>query len=79
MHTFEFWTWTTMAICGLVSSKLLSGRTKLVAFPHVSNVLGLLNPVKEICERAHRAGSLVHPENRRTGTTVLSCFFVVQV
>jgi len=24
---------------------LLSGRTKLVAFPHVSNVLGLVNPV----------------------------------
>jgi cysteine desulfurase / selenocysteine lyase len=39
--------------------KLLSERTRLVAFPHVSNVLGLINPVKEICERAHRAGALV--------------------
>jgi cysteine desulfurase / selenocysteine lyase len=38
---------------------LLSERTKLVAFPHVSNVLGLINPVKEICERAHRVGALV--------------------
>jgi len=38
---------------------LLCERTKLVAFPHVSNVLGLINPVKEICERAHRAGALV--------------------
>ena len=38
---------------------LLSGRTKLVVFPHVSNVLGLINPAKEICERAHRAGALV--------------------
>jgi cysteine desulfurase / selenocysteine lyase len=38
---------------------LLSERTKLVVFPHVSNVLGLINPVKEICERAHRAGALV--------------------
>lgn len=38
---------------------LLSERTKLVAFPHVSNVLGLINPVKEICNRAHRAGALV--------------------
>jgi len=28
---------------------LLSKRTKLVAFPHVSNVLGLINPAKEIC------------------------------
>lgn len=39
--------------------KLLSERTKLVAFPHVSNVLGLINPVKEICERAHQAGAFV--------------------
>jgi cysteine desulfurase / selenocysteine lyase len=38
---------------------LLSKRTKLVAFPHVSNVLGLVNPAKEICERAHRVGALV--------------------
>jgi cysteine desulfurase / selenocysteine lyase len=38
---------------------LLSEHTKLVAFPHVSNVLGLINPVKNICERAHRAGALV--------------------
>lgn len=38
---------------------LLSERTKLVAFPHVSNVLGLINPVKEICDHAHRAGALV--------------------
>jgi cysteine desulfurase / selenocysteine lyase len=39
--------------------RLLSERTKLVAFPHVSNVLGLINPAKEICERAHRYGALV--------------------
>jgi cysteine desulfurase/selenocysteine lyase len=38
---------------------LLSERTKLVTFPHVSNVLGLINPAKEICERAHRVGALV--------------------
>jgi SufS family cysteine desulfurase len=38
---------------------LLSERTKLVVFPHVSNVLGLINPVREICERAHRVGALV--------------------
>ena len=38
---------------------LLSKRTKLVTFPHVSNVLGLINPVKEICDRAHRVGALV--------------------
>jgi cysteine desulfurase / selenocysteine lyase len=38
---------------------LLSKRTKMVTFPHVSNVLGAINPAKEICERAHRAGALV--------------------
>lgn len=38
---------------------LLSERTKIVVFPHVSNVLGLINPAREICERAHRVGALV--------------------
>lgn len=38
---------------------LLSKRTKMVTFPHVSNVLGAINPAKEICERAHRAGATV--------------------
>jgi cysteine desulfurase / selenocysteine lyase len=38
---------------------LLSKRTKMVTFPHVSNVLGAINPAKEICERAHRAGAVV--------------------
>lgn len=38
---------------------LLSDRTRLVVFPHVSNVLGLINPAREICERAHRVGALV--------------------
>src|SRR5262249_34149480 len=36
-----------------------SKRTKLVTFPHVSNVLGRINPAKEICEMAHRAGATV--------------------
>ena len=38
---------------------LLSKRTKIVTFPHVSNVLGAINPAKEICERARRAGAVV--------------------
>ncbi|HLW99520.1 MAG TPA: SufS family cysteine desulfurase [Candidatus Acidoferrales bacterium] len=37
---------------------LLSRRTKLVAFTHVSNVTGLIFPVREICELAHGAGAL---------------------
>lgn len=38
---------------------LLSERTKLVGLTHVSNVLGLVNPVRQIFDRAHRAGALV--------------------
>jgi cysteine desulfurase/selenocysteine lyase len=39
--------------------KLLELNPKLVAFTHVSNVLGTINPVKEIIARAHQAGALV--------------------
>jgi len=38
---------------------LLSKRTKVVTLPHVSNVLGSINPVREICERAHRFRAVV--------------------
>jgi cysteine desulfurase/selenocysteine lyase len=38
---------------------LLTPRTKIVAFSHVSNVLGHVNPANAICERAHRVGALV--------------------
>jgi cysteine desulfurase/selenocysteine lyase len=34
--------------------KLLTGRTRLVSIAHVSNVLGTVNPVREIVELAHR-------------------------
>ncbi len=37
---------------------LFSRRTRLVAFSHVSNVLGLINPAREICDLAHQAGAL---------------------
>ena len=37
---------------------LLSGRTKMVAFPHCSNVIGYINPVKEISKLAHNHGAL---------------------
>src|SRR2546426_10044148 len=39
--------------------RLLSERTKLVAVTHQSNVLGTINPVKEIAETAHAAGVTV--------------------
>ncbi len=38
---------------------LLSEKTKLVFVNHVSNALGTINPVKEIIERAHKAGAVV--------------------
>ena len=38
---------------------LLARRPKLVAVAHVSNVLGTINPIAEIAERAHAAGALV--------------------
>ncbi|MFT4704437.1 MAG: cysteine desulfurase/selenocysteine lyase [Bradymonadia bacterium] len=36
----------------------LSDRTKLVSCVHVSNGLGTINPVKEVCRLAHEAGAL---------------------
>ncbi len=36
--------------------KLLTPRTKLVSLVHVSNVLGTINPVREVIEIAHRRG-----------------------
>lgn len=36
--------------------KLLGSRTRLVAVAHVSNVLGTINPVREIVRAAHRLG-----------------------
>ncbi|HSB41385.1 MAG TPA: aminotransferase class V-fold PLP-dependent enzyme, partial [Methylomirabilota bacterium] len=39
--------------------RLLSPRTRVVAIAHVSNVLGTINPVAQIAERAHRVGALV--------------------
>jgi cysteine desulfurase/selenocysteine lyase len=38
--------------------KLLNPRTKIVAVGHVSNALGTINPIKEIIELAHQAGSI---------------------
>jgi cysteine desulfurase / selenocysteine lyase len=38
---------------------LADGRTKVVTVTHVSNVLGTVNPVREIADRAHAAGALV--------------------
>ncbi|NIB43947.1 cysteine desulfurase [Pseudomaricurvus alkylphenolicus] len=39
--------------------KLLSDNTKLVAFPHVSNSLGTINPVKQLVQLAKKVGAWV--------------------
>ena len=38
---------------------VLTDRTKVVAFSAVSNVLGIVNPVRAIADAAHKAGALV--------------------
>lgn len=42
-----------------VYQKLLEKHPKLVSFTHFSNVLGTINPVKEMAKQAHQAGALV--------------------
>ena len=42
-----------------VYEALLHLRPKLVAFTHVSNMLGTINPVRQLTEMAHAAGALV--------------------
>jgi len=39
--------------------RMLSERTKLLAITHVSNVLGTINPVKEMIRKAHGTGAVV--------------------
>jgi cysteine desulfurase / selenocysteine lyase len=40
-------------------SELLGARTRVVAFTHVSNALGTVNPVAELVARAHAVGATV--------------------
>ena len=40
-------------------AELLSRKTKLVAFNHISNSLGTINPVKEMTAKAHEVGAVV--------------------
>ena len=39
-------------------SKLLTPQVKLFAFTHISNSLGTINPIAELCKKAHAAGAL---------------------
>lgn len=52
--------WHVHAKTGLLSlaelETLITNRTKMVAYPHCSNVIGHINPVKEISQLAHKHG-----------------------
>ncbi len=37
---------------------MITEKTKIVAFTHVSNVLGTINPVKELVDLAHKVGAI---------------------
>lgn len=39
--------------------KIITERTRLVAVTHMSNVLGTINPVKQLADIAHRKGALI--------------------
>ncbi|MXZ76282.1 MAG: cysteine desulfurase [Gemmatimonadetes bacterium] len=41
------------------ADELITERTRIVSIAHMSNVLGTVNPVKAIVERAHAVGALV--------------------
>ena len=46
-------------LCIEVLPSLLSSRTRVVALAHISNVLGLVNPIEEIASVCHAAGALL--------------------
>lgn len=41
-----------------ILQELISSRTKMVAYPHASNILAHINPVREIADIAHQAGAI---------------------
>lgn len=47
---------------------MLSSRTKIVAVNHVSNSLGIINPVKDIVQLAHQHGAVVLVDGAQAGS-----------
>src|SRR3989338_5718649 len=41
------------------AQKIISYRTKIVSVTHISNVLGTINPVKELAQMAHKVGAVI--------------------
>ncbi|WP_419162548.1 cysteine desulfurase [Candidatus Palauibacter sp.] len=52
--------------------RLLARQPRLVAFTHVSNSLGTINPVREIVARAHAAGALTLVDGAQAAPHLLS-------
>jgi len=54
--------WSIDAKTGLLNvadlDTLVSKRTRMIAFPHASNVIAHINPVREIVNRAHKVGAI---------------------
>lgn len=52
-----------LTLCGYLDlsdiDEIITPRCKLLALSHMSNVLGTINPVAELAEKAHRVGALV--------------------
>ena len=40
-------------------SEIITEKTKIVAMTHVSNVIGRVNPIREIADMAHRVGAVI--------------------
>src|SRR5207237_1980896 len=48
-----------------IYKQLLQQQPKLVAFTHMSNVLGTINPAQKMIALAHAAGAIVYPTQRK--------------
>ena len=53
---------------------LLTSRTRVVSFNHVSNALGTINPVREIARLAHEVGALVVCDGAQSAPHFPVCF-----
>ncbi len=64
-------------------SRLLTNRTKIVSLTHVSNVLGVINPINQIAKLAHKVGALILVDGSQSApnmpidVTSLGCDFFV--
>jgi cysteine desulfurase/selenocysteine lyase len=50
--------------------QLITSKTKLVAFTHISNTLGTINPVKEMIEQIHVLSSSLREDKRRAAVLI---------